>query len=243
VHSNRRSRVLIKTLVACAALTIAPGGTPVSARPSQPGGTTDPLKRYQDLGAQVSKADEDLRSARDNLTKVQALRGQADADVVAAVRGEGAGEGRRGAVQGWVDELVGSAFRGAGFARVSALLGRGRIPRPDVDPGCRGDRQCRGAGQASWCRRRRRDRAEHRCGGPETCPRCCRLGAASCRRGSWAQSQLEAQIKDVRRVMNQLSAADKAALGKVQDTGSYLGPPGAANDALQAALSKRGSQY
>jgi hypothetical protein len=43
--------------------------------------------------------------------------------------------------------------------------------------------------------------------------------------------------------MNQLSAADEAALGKVQDTGSYLGPPGAANDALQAALSKRGSQY
>ncbi|MBA8824110.1 cell wall-associated NlpC family hydrolase [Saccharopolyspora lacisalsi] len=43
--------------------------------------------------------------------------------------------------------------------------------------------------------------------------------------------------------MEQLSAEKRTELSTVQDTGSYFGPPRAADTALQAALAKRGSEY
>ncbi|WP_276307377.1 NlpC/P60 family protein [Amycolatopsis antarctica] len=57
------------------------------------------------------------------------------------------------------------------------------------------------------------------------------------------KQDLSGQIAQVRGALADLPAADKAEIGQVQDNGSYLGPPGAANDALQAALSKRGAEY
>lgn len=57
------------------------------------------------------------------------------------------------------------------------------------------------------------------------------------------QATLDQQIQQVRTALGQLPASEREQLGTVQDSGSYAGPPGAANDALQAALSKRGSEY
>jgi cell wall-associated NlpC family hydrolase len=57
------------------------------------------------------------------------------------------------------------------------------------------------------------------------------------------KADLDKRIAEVKPALDRLSAADRADLGGVKDNGVYLGPPGAANDALQAALSKRGSEY
>jgi uncharacterized protein YycO len=86
VRSNPRHHILAMALAASAVPAIALAGTPVSAQPSPPGGTSDPMARYLELGAQAAKTDEDLLQAQDTLTKSQALRKQADADVAAAVK-------------------------------------------------------------------------------------------------------------------------------------------------------------
>jgi cell wall-associated NlpC family hydrolase len=57
------------------------------------------------------------------------------------------------------------------------------------------------------------------------------------------QGDLDRQIQEVRTALGELNPDDRARLGTVQDNGIYLGPPGAANDAMQAALGKRGSEY
>jgi cell wall-associated NlpC family hydrolase len=57
------------------------------------------------------------------------------------------------------------------------------------------------------------------------------------------KTNLDARIKQVKQALNKLSPTEKKSLGTVQDNGTYLGPPGAADTALQAALAKRGSKY
>jgi DNA replication protein DnaC len=50
------------------------------------------------------------------------------------------------------------------------------------------------------------------------------------------------QVKQVKQALNKLSPTEKKSLGTVQDNGTYLGPPGSGDTALQAALAKRGSE-
>ena len=246
MRPNHRSRILIKALATCAVLTIALGGTPSIAQPSPPGGTSDPMQRYLELGTQAAKADEDFLQAQDTLTKSQAARQRADADVSAAVKVLEQAKGAEQQFQDQVDALAGAAFTGAQFARVGAMLTSEssqafleRMAMLDVVASNNADSMGKLRSASGDADAARNTAAEAQKRAFETADAAQRAVEDVRTR----KTDLEAQIKEVRKAINRLPSADKAALGKVQDSGSYLGPPGAANDALQAALSKRGSQY
>ncbi|MFC3897650.1 NlpC/P60 family protein [Lentzea rhizosphaerae] len=215
-------------MAAAAALVLA-GAVPAGAQPA-----VDPVKQYEELSGQAEKLNDEVLKAQENLDAKQVELTQATADVNAA---------RRAAEQlrGRVDVLTESTFQGARFNQLSALLVSDsqqdflnrmsalRLLAADNAEAldalstavAKADEQQQRAEQSAKEAAKHADELKQR------------------------KSDLDGRIGELRKAVNNLSSAQKSSLGmgQVKDTGAYLGPPGAANTALQAALSKRGSQY
>jgi cell wall-associated NlpC family hydrolase len=216
------------SVVAAAALVLA-GAVPAGAQPA-----ADPVKQYEELSGQAEKLNDEVLKAQENLDAKQVELTRATTDLNAA----------RQAVEqlrGRVDVLTESTFQGARFNQLSALLvsdsqqdflnrmsalrllAADNAEALDSLSGAvaKADEQQQRAEQSA------KEAAEH-------------AGELKQRK-----SDLDGRISELRKAVNSLSSAQKSSLGmgQVKDTGAYLGPPGAANTALQAALSKRGSQY
>ncbi|WP_307796057.1 NlpC/P60 family protein [Amycolatopsis sp. 195334CR] len=219
------------------------GVTPAAAQPEE---TSDAMRRYQELGAEAAKTDEDLKQAEEDLKARRAERDQANTDLAAATDALGRTQGLEEEFRGEVDDLASASFRGAGVTRMSALLTSDssqqfldQMSALEVLAADKAEALGRFRGATAEAGRARSASAEAQQRAQEA------TGTAE-RTAEQVRDRkrtLDGQIKEVRRALDRLPSAEKAALGKVQDNGSYLGPPGAANDALQAALSKRGSEY
>ncbi|MBN6038291.1 C40 family peptidase [Amycolatopsis sp. 195334CR] len=204
------------------------------------------MRRYQELGAEAAKTDEDLKQAEEDLKARRAERDQANTDLAAATDALGRTQGLEEEFRGEVDDLASASFRGAGVTRMSALLTSDssqqfldQMSALEVLAADKAEALGRFRGATAEAGRARSASAEAQQRAQEA------TGTAE-RTAEQVRDRkrtLDGQIKEVRRALDRLPSAEKAALGKVQDNGSYLGPPGAANDALQAALSKRGSEY
>ena len=215
-------------MAAVTALTLAGGGS-AGAQPA-----ADPVERYEELSGQAEKLNDEVLKAQENLAAKQGELSQANAKLDAA----------RQAVEqlrGRVDVLTESTFQGARFNQLSALLVS--------------DSQQDFLSRMSALRLLAADNAEALAAlsaavvqadeGQQRAQQASNEAAKHADELNQRKADLDGRIGELRKAVNNLSAAQKSALGmgQVKDTGTYLGPPGAANTALQAALSKRGSQY
>ncbi|MGW5723352.1 NlpC/P60 family protein [Amycolatopsis sp. NPDC003865] len=235
-------------LVATAALLLIGLGTiPASAQPAQPPTSSqDPMQRYQELGAQAAKADEDLLTAQDQLTARQADRDKANAAVTKANDDLAQAQAAIAQFRPQVDKIALSALDGGQLNSAAMLLDSGNR-QEFLD---RASALSMLADQKNTTLGALRDavnRAENAKTSAASAQKTAQLAAddatAAVEEVRKRQEDLKGQIAEVRKALGQLPSSDRQKLGKVQDNGSYLGPPGAANDALQAALSKRGSEY
>ncbi|MGW5746979.1 C40 family peptidase [Amycolatopsis sp. NPDC003861] len=204
------------------------------------------MQRYQELGAQAAKADEDLLTAEGQLKTRQAERDQADAALTKANNEVSAAQAAIGQFRGDVSKIAVSALEGSQLNSAAVLLDSGSrqefldrasalsLLSDQKNDTLNGLRTAAGRAEGA------RNAASQAQGQAKAAADDAAAAVDEVRK---RRGDLDAQIKEVRKALGDLPSADRRKLGQAQDTGSYLGPPGAANDALQAALSKRGSQY
>ncbi|MFC3448317.1 C40 family peptidase [Amycolatopsis speibonae] len=238
-------RPLRHPLAATAALMALGLGTlPASAQPAPD--SQDPLRRYQELGAQAAKADEDLQESQDRLKTRESERDQATA---ALGRADGDLAQAQSAIDRFrpqVEAIARSAMNGEQLGNAVLLLDsesrQEYLDRSSALSILAGEKAkaLNGLSDALGKARTARTTAA---GARESAQLAANDATLALDQVRTRKNDLDTQIKKVREALGELPSSDKAKLGKVQDKGSYLGPPGAANDALQAALSKRGSQY
>lgn len=233
-----------KAVVAAIALAATLSGIPASAQPTPD--TPDAVQRYEELGAQAAKTNEDLLRAQENLKAKQSELDAANDDVAAATKAVSKAEDAEARLREQAERFIEASFKGANLNKLSAVL-TSDSSRDYLDR----------AAALNWIATQK-TRALEDLQRATAAAEQAKAGAEEARQRAMAAKQesvkildkirqrkadLDAQIKQLRRQLSALSPAQRAGLGTVQDTGSYSGPPGAANNALQAALSKRGSEY
>ena len=244
-HRRRYARPLAATSVI---LALCLGTLPASAQPAPPptSGSQDPMQRYQELGAQAAKADEDLLTAQDQLASRESERDAANAAVTKANDDLAQVQAAIGQFRPQVNTIAMSALDGQQLSNAAMLLNSGNR-QEFLDRASALSMLAERKNTALSGLRDAVTRAEAARTSAANAQKTAQLAADDAARAldevKSRRGDLDKQIKEVQKALGKLPASDKQKLGKVQDTGSYLGPPGAANDALQAALSKRGSQY
>lgn len=220
----------------------------LSAAPAsaQPPTSQDPMQRYQELGAQAAKADEDLLTAQDQLTARQAERGKAEAAVAKADADRTRAQAAIAQFRPQVDTIALSALDGHQLGSAATLLTSGSR-REFLDRSSALSLLADRKNIALGGLRDAVGQAENARATAEVAQKTAELAAedaaAALDEVRKRKDDLQTQIGEVRKALADLPAPDRKKLGTVQDKGSYLGPAGAANDALQAALGKRGSEY
>ncbi|WP_461155019.1 C40 family peptidase [Saccharopolyspora tripterygii] len=232
----------MKAALAASAIAMMAGtiAIPAGAQPS------DPLEEYKKLGADAAKAEEDLSDAEMAMDSNEAELAKAKASVEQAKTIEDQARGEQGKLQGEVDRLAGSAYRGTRVDEFTAGL-TSKNPDDFLDQATMlgalasdNKQVLNGFKDATQRAQRAREQAQE----AETSAQVATDEAARLV-GEVRQRKrdLDGQIKAVRQALNDLDDSDRKRLQGPVDDGEYLGPPGAANAALQAALSKRGSEY
>ncbi|SDM29925.1 Cell wall-associated hydrolase, NlpC family [Lentzea albidocapillata subsp. violacea] len=227
-HRLKRST---RGALASAAVLVAIGSSPGPAG-AQP--AADPVKQYEELSGQAEKLNDDVLKAQENVEAKKAELDKAGAELNQARQAEEQLRGR-------VDVLTESTFQGARFNGLSAMLvsdsqqdflnRMSALEMLAADNAEAMDKLSAAVAQANDVQQRAEKAASEATAVADDLKK--------------RKSDLDGRIVELRKAVNNLSSAQKAGLGfgQVKDTGTYLGPPGAANTALQAALSKRGSQY
>ncbi|MEU0880442.1 NlpC/P60 family protein [Lentzea sp. NPDC005914] len=215
-----------------AATVLAVAGTTPGPAGAQP--AADPVEQYEQLSGQAEKLNDDVLKAQENLDAKKGELDRAGADLKAA-------QDAQEQLRGRVDVLTEATFQGARFNGVSALLvsdsqqdflnRMSAINLLASDNAEALDNLAAAVGKADEARQRAQQATDE--------------AAKHADELKQRKSELDGRVNELRKAMNNLSASQKSSLGlgQVKDTGTYLGPPGAANTALQTALSKRGSQY
>ncbi|MET9225662.1 NlpC/P60 family protein [Lentzea sp. NPDC003310] len=218
-------RRLLPMALTSALVTVAV--VPASAQPAQ-----DPLARYNELGAQAAKTNEDLLKAREDLTAKRA-------DLTKADEAEKWAKSEEGRFREQVDVLTSASFEGARLTKLSAMLVADsqqdfleRLSAMDLIAADNAEALSRLAAAVTTAENARQQAQEATAAAEKL------VGEVEGK-----QKELDGKIKEVKAALGALDPSVRSGLGKVKDNGSYLGPPGAANTALQAALSKRGSLY
>lgn len=238
-HRLKRS---MKMALAASAIAVMAGtvAIPAGAQPS------DPVEEYQELGAEAAKAEEDLADAEMALDTNEAELAKAKSSVAQARQLEDQARRDQERLRGEIDHLTGASYRGARFNQLTtALSSKSADDFLDqatfLESLAADNRQVLdGYNDAAERAEGAREQAQ------EAELRAQQATDAAARLVSDVQGRktdLDGRIAQVRQALNDLNDSERERLQGPVDTGSYLGPPGAANDALQAALSKRGSDY
>lgn len=244
----QRRRAFRHPIAATAALVVLGLATlPAAAQAAPPpSGSQDPMQRYQELGAQAAKADEDLLGAQESLTARQNDRAAADA-AVAKANGDVAGaQAAIDRLRPQANQVANAALEGGQLSNTALLLDSGNrqefLDRASILSllAERKNETLTGLQRAVASANNAKAAAEK---AQKSAQLAANDAATALEEVQGRKTDLDKQIGEVRKALAQLPSAARTKLGQVQDSGSYLGPPGAANDALQAALSKRGSEY
>lgn len=240
-----RRRSTVAKAVTAATLAVALPHAPVAG--AQPPDDADPMERYQQLGAQAAQTEEDLSQAEIELAAKQQARSDADAALATANQNLGQAQQAEDQFRAEIDTLTGGMYRNGGqIVRWSALFTSDSTDRflqqmsaLDVIATDNAETLDRlgdvtdAADEARATAAEAQAQAQKAASDAETAVNTLKQ----------RQADLENQIQQVRDALNELSPEQRDQLGTVRDNGIYLGPPGAANDALQAALGRRGSAY
>jgi cell wall-associated NlpC family hydrolase len=216
-----------------------------SAQPEED--SSDAMERYQQLGAQAAQTEEDLSQAEIDLAAKQQARDEANTSFASAQQTLATAQQAEGRFRSEMDQITGGLYRNGGqIVRWSAAFTSGspdqfldQMSALDTIATDNADKLGQLAGVTTQAESAReaaaqaQQRAAQATTGAETAVNTLKTKKAD----------LDNQIQQVRGALNDLSPEERDELGTVQDNGIYLGPPGAANDAPQAALGRRGSEY
>lgn len=216
----------------------------VSAQPGDD--PTDPMERYERLGAKAAQTEEDFSEAERDLAARRTTRERATAAHLTAQQALSRAQQAQRRFQGEIDEFASASLRNGRVVRWSAVFTSGsasdfldRMSALDLVA----------AGQADTLDRLSTvtTDADRALAAASTARRDAHRATTAAERAVATlrerRADLDDQIAEVRAALGALSDDDRTALGAVRDDGVYLGPPGAANDAMQAALAKRGTPY
>lgn len=219
---------------------------PNGPSPAPPTTASAALRQYKQLSQQADSLNEDLEQAQVDLQHKQQQLSTAKADEQRAGKAEQAAKAQQSRYQRTVDQLSDASFEGARFNQLSALLTGSSaqnfleqasalrvLSGYDTDVLSKYQKAVTDAStaqrQASAARQRQQDATNSAAQLVDTIKQ--------------KKSALNTQIKTVTDALHKLSPTDKASLGGSGNMGQFYGPPGAANTALQAALSRRGDPY
>lgn len=247
MRAQRRRFVTNKILVAAVVLAGALGAVPAAAQPPDPSpDSSDARQRYEQLGAKAAAAEEDLAEAEEELSNSQGKRQRANAELAAATTAVRKAQDAESRVRSKVDKFVIASYSGNPGNGVAVMLSS----RSALDYLERMSMLEVLASDKNRALARLRDVVSKTSAARDSAARAQKQAKRSEETAQRAvdavrsrQAKLDQQIQQVRTALSQLPASEREQLGTVQDSGSYAGPPGAANDAMQAALSKRGSEY
>jgi cell wall-associated NlpC family hydrolase len=219
---------------------------PALAQPPAQNTDSDAVKKYKDLSAQAETVNEELNKAKDDKAARQAELDKANADMAAAGQAKTQAAATEEQYRGQVDELSTATFRGARFNKLSALL-TGTSAQDFLDRSTALNvlatdnnkalsELSSAVTTASESEKKAADAAKR---ATEARDAAAKLQADIEAR----KKDLDAQIKQVQAAATKLSAGEKESLKGPVDNTVYLGPPGAAGTAMNAALSMRGQPY
>ncbi|SMD23310.1 NlpC/P60 family protein [Kibdelosporangium aridum] len=245
--SQRLKRGMRGALTASAIIAmVSTSPAPAIAQPPAGNTESDALKRYNDLNKQAEVVNEELNKAKDDKDAKQAELDKATADLTAATQAKDAAAATEEQFRGQVENLSSASFRGARFNKLSALL-TGTSAQDFLDRSSALNVLATDNNKAlSELHKAVTTAADSATKAADAQKRAteARDAAAKLQADIEARSKdLQKQINEVKSAANRLSAADKATLKGTEDTGVYIGGPGAAGAAVNAALSRRGDPY
>jgi cell wall-associated NlpC family hydrolase len=219
---------------------------PALAQPPAQNTDSDAVKKFKELSDQAEKLNEELNKAKDDKDARQADLNKANADMTAAGQAKTQAAATEEQYRGQVDELSTATFRGARFNKLSALL-TGTSAQDFLDRSTalnvlaadnnKALTELSGAvTTASESEKKAADAAKR---ATEARDAAAKLQADIETR----KKDLDAQISQVKAATEKLTNAEKQTLKGPVDNTVYLGPPGAAGTAMNAALSMRGQPY
>lgn len=242
--SPRRRRFTTRTAIVAAVLVAAVPHSPVAAQP--PAGSEDAMERYQRLGAEAADAEEDLAEAKDALKARQRERDTANADLKKAKQTLAEAKRSEERFRGQMDSLSESMFRNGQIVRWSAVFTSG-TPETFLQQMATLDKLATDNSETLnglIAVTTKADKARSDATAAQKRSQDATTAAEKAVVDIEAKTKrLDTQMREVRGALDDLSAGQREDLNTVKDNGVYLGPPGAADDALQAALSRRGSEY
>lgn len=215
-----------------------------TAQPSDD--SADPMERYEQLGAQAAQTEEDLSEAQDDLAAKKRGRDAANAALAKATKTLNEATQAENAFRGETDTMTTSMYQNGHLVSWSAVFTSGstdefldQMSAIELLSANHADT----LGRLSAVRTKADDARATATQAQKRAQAATSAAETAVNKIKKKQTDLDNQIEQVREALGELSQEDRDRLGTVQDNGIYLGPPGAANDALQAALSKRGSEY
>jgi peptidoglycan DL-endopeptidase CwlO len=213
---------------------------------AQPADDSDATARYEELGAQAAQTEEDLSQAQDALVASQQEQNEANAALAGATQTLNEALQVENQFRGEIDTLGASMYRNGQIVNWSAIFTSGsaeeyldQMSALDLISTYNAETLSRLTGVTSQADAARATaaQAQERATAAATAAQTAVAGLEQ------KSTELDTQIQEVRDALAELSPEQRDEFGTVQDDGIYLGPPGAANDAMQAALGRRGSEY
>lgn len=221
---------------------------PATADPVDPAppSASDALTKYRELSTQAEKLNEKHLKAKDDLAEKESELDKAKADQEKARQLEQQARTDEQRYRGHVDELTDASFQGARFNKLSALL-TGKSAQDFLDRSSalsvlahdKAQALNRLAGAVDQASAAQRKAADAQRRAQQAKDAAAKLAKDIEKR----KEDLDGQVKKVMEQAGLLSNEDKEQMSSPGDQGTFLAPPGAAGDAMMAALGKRGSPY
>jgi cell wall-associated NlpC family hydrolase len=224
-----------------AAVIVALPHFPVSAQPAD-----DATARYEELSAQAAQTEEDLSQAQEALAASQQEQNEANAALTGATQALNEALQVENQFRGEIDTLGASMYRNGQIVSWSAIFTSGsaeeyldQMSALDLISTYNAETLGRLTEVTSQA-----DAAQATAAQAQERATAAAIAAQTAVTDLEQKStELDTQIQEVRDALAELSPEQRDEFGTVQDDGIYLGPPGAANDAMQAALGRRGAEY
>jgi len=219
---------------------------PGSAVADPPTTEQDALKQLNDATAAAEKAQQAYLAARDDLDAKNAVRDAAANDIQKYGKDLVAAQADEEKFRGQVDQLAAASYNGAQFTQLSALL-TGESAQDFLDQStalqmlasrnltvlntydAAVTKASDSKAKATDAQKRASDAAD--------------AAAKIVADLGQKEQDSKAAVTKAQQVYATLTGAARAAWGAAGDNGVYIGPPGAAGSAMNAALSQRGVPY
>ncbi|ONI79214.1 hypothetical protein ALI144C_25605 [Actinosynnema sp. ALI-1.44] len=219
---------------------------PAIAQPPAQNNESEALKKFRELSAQSEVINEEFNKATDDKNAKQAELDKATADLAAANQAKTTAAATETQYRGQVEELSSASFRGARFNKLSALL-TGTSAEDFLDRSSALNVLAADNNKAlTELHKAVTTATESETKAADAQKRAAEARDAAAKLQAEIDNRrraLQTQIDEVKAAQAKLTKAETDKLKGPADNGVYIGPPGSAGTAMNAALSRRGDPY